>query len=130
MNMPAYDYARAEGMSRVSQVSRPSRRAPRTDFALFVSRLAIVSAVILILGGLVFAQSMVTGLQVDIRTLKADIDAQQSMQSRLTEKIHTQNDINRIMMEAESLGMGYPAADAVLYVEPDVEGVGVLLAGR
>ena len=131
MNMPAYDYARAERTDRVSQVSRPRvRRAPRTAFASFVSRLAVVMAVILALGGLVFAQSMVTGLQVDIRMLKADIEAQHSLQSRLTEQIHTQNNINRIMIEAEGLGMGYPDADAVLYVEPDTEGVGVLLAGR
>ena len=129
MNMPAYDYARPYAAGSVARAPQAGKTS-RPGFARFASRLALVVVVIAVLGFIVFAQSMVTALQVDIRVLKSDIELEQSQQSRITEKIHTQNNINRIMTEAEALGMGYPDADSILYVVPQVEGEDVMLADR
>jgi len=75
---------------------------------------AVMSAVVCI--GLLYVKAQIFMAQRDINTTQASINKVERLNSVLSEQYSETMDINTIMDRASKLGMGYPSANQVLYV--------------
>jgi len=103
-----------ERMSR-TQMAKERRRAETLRNVLVLCGVLVTFVALF---GLMMLKVTVYKAQMELQNINDQIAAAELETSRLEAVLNEQCDINRIMTEAEALGMGSPAAAQVIRTEP------------
>ncbi len=116
----AYDYRQEEPERREQQAAARARQRRHNAFALAVRRAVAMLAAVMIAAvcvGLLYVKAQVYRTQRDVNSLQTKIVEAERKNSTLNEQYNEAANIYVIMEKAEDLGMTYPDAKNVLYVD-------------
>ncbi|MGI6316087.1 MAG: hypothetical protein ACOX17_05340 [Christensenellales bacterium] len=89
---------------------------PREPIGGIIASIVIVVVAFSMIAVLLYAQSRVTALQVEIRSLKSQISQEQNLQSRYKLQSDAYTDITYIIRRATELGLREPEFDEYIYL--------------
>ena len=91
--------------------------APQSAARAAIVTVAVAMLVFLTLIGLIYVKYSVMAMQLQINQLQNSIEDKAQQASRLEARIHEMENVAVIREKAEALGMGYPDAEHVLWVD-------------